>query len=337
MKRLALAGLGLLLACLAVACGGGATAPAAPTTAPKTDAKAAATAPGAASPAAKAASPAASPAAKTGASPVASPAAATGPLPKAREGSSLRKIQDRGNIIIGVKYDIPTFGYLNPTTNQLEGFDVDLSREIARYIFGDPNKVEFKQAVSRDRIPFLDQGVVDVIASTMTITEERTRQIDFSYPYYIAGQSLLVPINSTITGINDLRGKTVATVKGSTSEQNIRQKAPDAEVVLFDTYSEGVAAMDSGRADAVTTDDIILLGFVKQSPDKYKVVGGQFTVEPYGLGVAKNNPELLEAVNNALLQTFASGKWAEIYQRNLPGVPVPPLPPRDWRDVRLPG
>ena len=134
-----------------------------------------------------------------------------------------------------------------------------------------------------------------------------------------------------------MRGKTVATVKGSTSEQNIRQKAPDAEVVLFDTYSEGVAAMDSGRADAVTTDDIILLGFVKQSPDKYKVVGGQFTVEPYGLGVAKNNPELLEAVNNALLQTFASGKWAEIYQRNLPGVPVPPLPPRDWRDVRLPG
>ena len=351
MKGLSVLVLGLLLTTLVAACGGGA-APAAPTTAPKTDAKAAATtaAPTTAAPAAKSAaspvaSPQASPATKTAASPVASPAtktaaspqAATSPLAMAAPGTALRRVQDQGKIVVGVKYDIPTFGYLNPTTNQLEGFDVDVSRAIARHIFGDPNKIEFKQAVSRDRVPFLEQGVVDLIASTMTINEERAGQVDFSYPYYVAGQSLLVPRNSTIASVADLGGKTVATVKGSTSEQNIRQSAPNAQVVLFDTYSEGVAAMDSGRADAVTTDDIILYGFVKQSPDKYKVVGGQFTVEPYGIAAKKGSPELIQAVNQALVQMFTSGEWAQIYQKHLPGGQVPQIPPQNWRDVRLPG
>jgi putative glutamine transport system substrate-binding protein len=361
MKGISVLVLGVVLSAVVAACSGGA-APAAPTTAPaaspKSDTKAApataaaspavapkAAASPAASPAAKtAASPAPSPAAKTAASPAASPAtkaaspqAATGPLPMAAAGTALRRVQDQGKIVVGVKYDVPTFGYLNPRTNQLEGFDVDISKGIARHIFGDPTKIEFKQAISRDRIPFLDQGVVDLIASTMTINEERTGQIDFSIPYYVAGQSLLVPRASTVTGVRDLAGKTVATVKGSTSEQNIQKAAPNAQIVLFDTYSEGVAAMDSGRADAVTTDDIILYGFVKESPDKYKVVGGQFTIEPYGIGAKKGSPELIQAVNAALVQMYANGEWAEIYRRNLPGSQVPPVPPQNWRDIRLPG
>lgn len=358
MKRLALLMAGIVSATMIAACATGGT----PTTG-TTDSKAAATAPAkadtkatgpAASPAAKsAASPAAktaaspatktaaSPAAKTAASPAASPQTAAGfrgsPLPKAAEGTALRRIQDRGRLIAGVKYDVPTFGYLNPQTNQLEGFDVELAKGIANYIFGDPEAIEFKQAVSRDRVPFLEQDVVDIIASTMTINAEREQQIDFSRPYYVAGQSLLVPKNSPITGINDLSGKTVATVTGSTSEQNIREKAPNAQVVLFPTYSEAVQAMDSGRADAVTTDDIILYGYVKQSPDKYKVVGGQFTVEPYGIGVKKGNQELLEAVNNALTAMMADGRWAQIYQNNLPVETVPTTPPLDWRSITQAG
>lgn len=257
-------------------------------------------------------------------------------LPKAPDGTLLRKVQDRGKLIAGVKYDIPTFGYLNPISNQLEGFDIDLVKAIAEHIFGDPNAVEFKQAVSKDRIPFLKEGVTDVIASTMTITEERTKEIDFSDTYYVAGQSLLVPKNSTVASITDLKGKRVATVKGSTSEVNIKEKAKDAEVVLFDTYSEGVAAMDANRADAVTTDDIILYGFVKQSPDKYKVVGGQFTVEPYGIGVPLGSKELLTAVNDALRKQIANGGWAKIYEKHLLGSKAPAPPPRDWRQVSMP-
>ena len=257
-------------------------------------------------------------------------------LPKAPEGTLLRKVQDRGKIVAGVKYDIPTFGYLNPLTNKLEGFDIDIVKAVAEHIFGDPEAVEFKEAISRNRIPFLTDGVVDIVASTMTITEERTKEIDFADTYFVAGQSILVPKNSAVAGVNDLGGKRVATVKGSTSEVNVRAKAPQADVILFDTYSEAVAAMDANRADGVTTDDIILYGFVKQSPDKYKVVGGQFTVEPYGIGVAKNNTELLQAVNDALRTQVQMGGWAKIYEKHLPGSKAPSPPPRDWRQVKLP-
>lgn len=253
-------------------------------------------------------------------------------IPLATEGTLLRKIQDRGKIIVGVKYDVPMFGLLNPATNKLEGFDIDIAHEIANYIFGDPNAVEFKEAVSKNRIPFLQDGTVDIIISTMTINAEREQQIDFSVVYYLAGQSLLVPINSTITGIQDLEGKRVGTAKGSTSEKNIRAKAPKADVHLFDGYAEAVAAMDAGRLDAVTTDDNILIGFQAKEPNKWKLVGGQFTKEPYGIGIAKGHPELVEVVNKVVRGLKASGKWAEIYKKNIPA--APPAPPEDdWRKI----
>jgi putative glutamine transport system substrate-binding protein len=258
----------------------------------------------------------------------------SGGVPRAAEGTLLRKIQDRGKIVIGVKYDIPTFGYLDPRSNQLQGFDVDMAKAIAREVLGSEDRVELTQARSADRIPFLNNGQVDLILSTMTANEERAEQIDFTDTYYIAGQSLLVAKDSTIGGIRDLAGKTVCSVSGSTSERNVREKAPQANVILFGSYSECVQALDTKRAEAVTTDDIILLGFVKDSPDRYKVVGGQFTVEPYAGGVAKNNAELLRAVNEAIKKIKASGEWKRTYEKNLAGVPVPKDPPPvDWRDV----
>lgn len=260
--------------------------------------------------------------------------ASGGGVAQAPPGTMLRRVQDAGKIVIGVKYDVPTFGYLNPRTNSLEGFDVDLGKAIAREVLGDERKVEFKEAKSADRIPFLNAGQVDLVLSTMTANADRAQQIDFTDAYYIAGQSLLVKKDSPINGIRDLAGKTVCSVTGSTSEQNVRRVAPQANVVLFDTYSVCVQTMDGGRADAVTTDDIILLGFVKDSPDRYKVVGGQFTIEPYAGGVAKNNSEFLKAVNDAIKKIKASGEWKRIYEKNLPGVPVPrDPPPVDWNEV----
>lgn len=246
--------------------------------------------------------------------------------------TSLATIKQRGKLIVGVKYDVTIFGFLNPETSRVEGFDVEMGRAVAQRIFGNADAVEFKEAVSKNRIPYLEQGVVDVVFSTMTANEERAQQIDFSDCYYVAGQSLLVPATSTIAGIADLSGKTVGTVKGSTSEKNIREKSPDARVELFDTYSEAVQAMQSGRVDVVTTDDIILYGFEKKNPDKFRVVGGQFTQEPYAAGVKKGNTELLNEVNATIRDLKQSGKWAELYKTWISD-DVPDLPPQDWRDV----
>ncbi len=255
-------------------------------------------------------------------------------LAQAPAGTLLRKIQDRGKIVIGVRFDVPTLGYLNPQTNQLEGFDVEMGHAIAEYIFGDRNAVIYKEAISNNRIAYLKDGTVDVILSTMTINEEQLQQIDFSVVYYIGGQSLLVPKNSSIKGLADLRGKHVGTVRGSTAEKNIREQAPEAEVSLFDRYADAVVAMDAGQVDAVTAQDVILYGFQRLEPDKWQVVGGQFTKEPYGAAIAKGNTELLDAVNAVIKAMKADGRWAMLYKQWIPSDNVPAPPPNDWQAVK---
>ena len=253
-------------------------------------------------------------------------------LPPAAGGTLLRKIQDRGKMIVGVKYDVPMFGLLDRRTNKVEGFDADIAREIVGYILGNLDAVEFREVLPKNRISSLQDGMLDLVISTMTINAEREQQIDFSVVYYVAGQSLLVPRNSKIAGVQDLVNKRVGTARGSTSEQNIRAVAPQVDVQLFDSYSAAVAAMDAGQLDVVTTDDNILIGFQAKEPNKWKLVGGTFTKEPYGVGIAKGHPELVEAVNHVIRDLKASGKWNEIYKRNIPSDPPDP-PIDDWRKI----
>ncbi|MCX7838771.1 MAG: transporter substrate-binding domain-containing protein, partial [Anaerolineae bacterium] len=203
-------------------------------------------------------------------------------LPQAPAGTGLRKVQDRGKLVVGTRSDTPTFCYLNPQTNQLEGFDVALAKEIANYIFGDPSKVEFKIITSAQRIPQLKEGVIDLAIATMTINEERLKEIDFSVVYYVAGQRILVPQASTIKGLTDLDNKKVGAARGTTSATNLKQMTK-AQVVEFDTWAAAAQALVAGQLDAVSTDDIILYGFQLAYPGT-KVVGSQFSYEPYGVG-----------------------------------------------------
>lgn len=249
------------------------------------------------------------------------------------ESPDVTAVKKRGKLLVGVRYDVPLFGFLSPTTNQPEGFDVDMARAVAERIFGSPDAIEFKEARSNDRIPYVEQGVVDVIFSTMTATQERTQYVNFSDCYFVVGQSLLVPMDSDISSIRDLQGGVVGTVKDSTSEQNIRRVAPQAQISLFNTYVDAVDAMRSRQVDAVTTDDIILYGFQKVYPNEVKIVGGQFTKEPYAAAVRKENEGLLEVVNATIREMKESGEWAELYEKWISN-DVPSMPPLDWRDVR---
>jgi aspartate/glutamate/glutamine transport system substrate-binding protein len=237
-------------------------------------------------------------------------------LPSFPADSYMARIQQRGQLIVGVKYDTPPFGSLNPVNNQVEGFDPDLARELARALFGDETKVRLDEAVSRNRIPFLQEDKVDVILSTMTITDERRQEIDFSDPYYIAGQSILVRKGSPIQGVGDLNGRTVASAQGSTSERNVRERAPGANLLLFPAYAESLAALKDNRADAVSTDDTILMGMILKDPD-LQMVGGLFTEEPYGAGVKKGRPEFLAFVNRVFDDAKANGRWTELYRKHI--------------------
>ena len=233
---------------------------------------------------------------------------------KGKEEDVLAQVKEKDKIVFGVKNDTRLFGLKNPSTGEVEGFDIDIAKALAAEILGDENKVEFKEVTSKTRMALLNNGDIDAIVATMTITEDRKKEVDFTDVYFDAGQSLLVKKGSDIKGIDNLKGKKVLAVKGSTSSINIREKAPEAQVLEFENYSEAFAALKSGQGDALTTDDSILYGMADEDPS-YELVGGTFTEEPYGIAVKKGNSEFVEELNKALKSLKDSGKYDEIHDK----------------------
>jgi glutamate transport system substrate-binding protein len=231
---------------------------------------------------------------------------------KFEAGTPLGDIQKKGEIVIGVKYDVPPFGFNNPSSGKVEGFDVDLGQAIADELRVKP---KFIEAISDNRIPFLQDGTADVILSTMTINEERVGQIDFSDPYFIAkGRILVKEDNSAITGVDSLAGKNVCTALGSTYEATIKKQAPKAKLKLVDSYSECLESLQNGSVDAISTDDVILTGMIIQD-DSLKLVGEELTQEPYGAGIKKGNTQLTEFVNKVLGDYKQDGRYDKTYEK----------------------
>lgn len=228
---------------------------------------------------------------------------------------TLASIKDRDKIIFGVKTDTRLFGLKNPSSGDIEGFDIDISKQLAKDILGDEKKAEFKEVTSKTRIPMLQNGDIDAITATMTITDERKKEVDFSDVYFEAGQSLLVKKGSSIKSTEDLgKGSKVLAVKGSTSSQNIRKKAPDASVLEFENYAEAFTALKAGQGDALTTDNAILYGMADENK-QYQLTGETFTDEPYGIAVKKGQSGLVKEINASLKKMKADGRYEKIYKK----------------------
>ena len=243
--------------------------------------------------------------------------------PEFEAGTTMAKLQQAGKIKIGVKYDQPGFGQRNPTNNKVEGFDVEIGKLIGAAIFGGTadeaeGKIEFVEAVSKNREPFIQDGTVDLVIATYTINDTRKQVVDFAGPYFVAKQDILVKKDDTaIKGVEDLNGKKVCTVQGSTSEKNVRAKAPTADVTLFDTYAKCVEALGDGRVVAVTTDNTILAGFASTSNGAYKLVEKPFSDEPYGIGLKKGDEAFRTFLNETLEKLFDNDSWADAFESTL--------------------
>jgi glutamate transport system substrate-binding protein len=224
-------------------------------------------------------------------------------------GTTMAEIQDAGELRIGVKYDVPPFGLNNPQTGEVEGFDVDLGTSIADTL---GVEVTTREATSDNRIPLLVDDRIDLILSTMTITEERDLEIDFSEPYYVANGDVLVPEGSDIQTLDDLSGKRVCTALGSTYAETIEKEAPQADLRLVDLYSECFDQIQTGAVDAVSTDNVILTGMVIQDPS-LQILGLEYTTEPYGIGIPEGDTEMKEFVDETLTEYIDSGAWQEAY------------------------
>lgn len=226
-----------------------------------------------------------------------------------------QKMKERGKIVVGVKYDSKPFGFVDED-KKLKGFDVDISREIARRLLGNPDDVEFQQVTSSNRIFALTSGTVDMVAATMTINDKRKKIVDFSVPYFVAGQAIMVPKNSAIHTLKDLKGKKVIVVLGSTSEKNVRDVVPDAIIQGFRTYTDAFSAMRAGRGDALTTDDTILAGFLSEDRS-FKILPERYTQEPYGIGFkkGKDSESFQQVVNMAISQMNADGTLKQLKRK----------------------
>jgi len=175
-------------------------------------------------------------------------------------------------------------------------------------------KPKLIEAVSDNRIPFLEKGTADLILSTMTINKERDTEIDFSEPYYIARGRILVPKGSDIKGLEDLPGKSVCTALGSTYEETLREQAKGADLKLVDTYSECLELIQNEAVDAVSTDDVILTGMITQDKN-LQLVGKPLTTEPYGAGIKEGDTQFKAFVDRVLRKYKADGRWAASYQK----------------------
>jgi ABC-type amino acid transport substrate-binding protein len=272
----------------------------------------------------------ASPAAGSPASPADSPGASPSASASFAPDSTLGQIQAEGMLICGVKFDVIAFGFRNPTTNEVEGFDADLCRAIAEALGVEP---DFVEAISANRIPFLQEDRVDIVISTMTRTDERLQEIDFSKIYYLAGQKILVKSDSTYQTVDDLvaAGVPVCSGQGSTSETNLTEKGlSEDNLVLFPTYTEAAAALVDGRCEAVSTDDSILFGLAAQN-EGLEVRGEAFSEEPLGIGVKKGKEDLVEFINGVLEAMVEDGRWTELYEKHIQPYTgeEPPEPPLD--------
>lgn len=242
-------------------------------------------------------------------------------------GSAMARIRDRGALIAGVSADTLLLGARNPFTGEIEGFDIDVLRDLSTAIFGSPDHVQFRVITSGQRLQVLKDGTVDVVARAFTETCARWQEIAFSTVYYQAGQKVLVPSQSSATGLDDLREQKVCAPAGTTTLTKL-ESYPVTPVAAA-THTECLVLFQQGAVDAITGDDTILAGFAAQDPYA-KVVGDAISAEPYGVGVSKDAPELAAFINAVLAQRVADGRWRASYEHWLaPALgadAVPPVP-----------
>jgi polar amino acid transport system substrate-binding protein len=243
-------------------------------------------------------------------------------------GSTMARIVQRGRLVVGISQNAYLFGYRDSATGELVGFDIDIAREMARALFGDPTRIQFRAITTNDRIPMTKSGEVDLVVRQTTMTCQRWQDVSFSSEYYSASQRVLVLDNSPVTAMADLAGKKVCAAASSTSIANIAAKLPGAVPVSGVDASDCLVLLQQGQIEAISTDDAILAGFAAQDPNTRLVQAPPISAEPYGIMVAKGAPDLVRFVNGVLERMRSDDTWADIHRRwlsNLGPAPAPPV------------
>jgi polar amino acid transport system substrate-binding protein len=250
---------------------------------------------------------------------------ATLPRPGAMpSGSFMAKIQRQGRLVAGVDQNTLLLAYYRPSTGNIEGFEVDLLREIARAI---GVRIEFKALTTAQRAPAVRSGAVDIVADAFTVNCARRRQVAFSSIYYDTGQRVLVPKSSPARGLDDLGGRRVCATISSTTLARVAANRAKPIPVGVPQRTDCLVALQQGRVDAISSDEAILLGFKAQDPNT-KIVGKRLSDEPYGMAIARSHPEFVRFVNGVLDRLRRDGTWKAIERKWIGRLAPTPQPPR---------
>lgn len=243
--------------------------------------------------------------------------------------STMARIAERGRLVAGVNQSEPLIGHRDPRTGVLSGADIDIVEMIAEAIFGDPSRVQFVAVSIADRVPALLENRVDLVVNSFTITCARQRDIEFSAPYRTAGARVLVPVESSVQGVNDLVGLRTCTSRGSTYEHDLVTRVPDANRVVRSGVPECMVALQRGEVDALISDEVIVAGLAAEDP-QVRIVDVDMGVADVGVGIRKDAPDLARFVNGVLEQARADGAVDASMQRWFGGelqvLPVQPAP-----------
>ncbi|WP_396899275.1 glutamate ABC transporter substrate-binding protein [Mycolicibacterium sp.] len=248
--------------------------------------------------------------------------------PSSAPAPTVDAIRRRGRVIVGIDQNTDPLSFRDPVTGELRGFSVDLSREIARDLVGDPDKVDFRLLTEPERIPAVQHKIVDILTKATSITCPRAELIAFSTVYFEGHQRLLVPRGSAVRGPADLADKRVCSGLATTSIATVARVAPRANIVGMQNFDDCLVALQQGQVDAVSTDDALLVGMAMQDPN-LEIVGPGLENEPYGIGVNKAEEDLVRAVNASLERIRRDGTWEALYRRwfsMLGPAPSPPTP-----------
>ncbi|MFD8527379.1 glutamate ABC transporter substrate-binding protein [Streptosporangium canum] len=222
--------------------------------------------------------------------------------------------------VIGIKFDQPGLGQKQPD-GSFKGFDVDVANYVAKELGYTGDKVEFKEAISANRESFIQQGQVNMVIATYSITDDRKKKIGFAGPYLVTGQDILTRADdTTINSVDDLKDKKVCGAQGSSSPKRLVDKFGDAWKGQYLTEQQGYGAclplLENKQVDAISTDATILAGFATQSPGKFRLVGKPFSEEKYGIGVKLDDKDTREKINAAVEKMFKDGSWKKAVDAN---------------------
>ncbi|MEN6567295.1 MAG: transporter substrate-binding domain-containing protein [Veillonellales bacterium] len=232
------------------------------------------------------------------------------------QAADIKAIKDRGVLKVGVKVDVPKFGFKDPATGKVDGMEIDLAKAIAKKILGDENKIDVQAVTAKTRGPLLDNGEVDLVIATFTITDERKQSYNFSDPYFTDGVALMVKKNSGIQSLKDMNGKKIGVAQSATSKKAIQDAAAKDGVKVsfleFGTYPEIKTALDSGRIDCFSVDGAILFGYLD---DSTVILADRYTPQEYGVASKKANTNLAKVVNDTINDMKKSGELDKLIQK----------------------